>query len=418
MTKSMPVALADDGFTIRRMRSHKPRPAIDRFVRGAFMAALVLLTLSACLGGGEQSSGAGGALVSINTRDAPGTNGNDASSGSTPPTGLPPVAVTAVKWYPGHYLYVNWDASDGEIAAVLAANPRLRGIMMLFSWRELEPSFDFYDFNRIQLALDRAERLGTRLAIYVEAQAYLPNENRMPDYIDGPIYGGGRYWLPNDAVNPVLWNATVAARLAALYRELGARFDAHPRLAVVTTTETALALSGYPVPDYVEPYTFEKHEAAMRETIAALRDGFKRTVTIQNVNYPEQIVDGVVEMLRDRSVGLGGPDVFLEDPALENGVYRYYWSLAGTLPIGPSVQWDDYTWKFYGGPDSDHTVTDLYQFARGRLRANFLFWEARYFPRDYVAAIAQMMNLSSFPADAAGGLETACPTTFQACTSD
>lgn len=323
-----------------------------------------------------------------------------------------------VKWYPGHYLYFNWDASDGEMRKALADNPRLRGVMLQFTWRELEPERDRYDFARLRDLLDRAERLGTRVALAIEAQAYLPDANRIPDYIAGPEFGGGRYRLANGAVNPVLWNANVAERMGRLYRAVGAAFDAHPRLVAVTTTESALALARKAPPPEVEAYTTAKHEAAVIASMRALRAAFERTVVIQSLNYPHEILPGVVRVLRTLGVGLGGPDVFLDDPGLALGVYREYPKLAGVVPLAPAVQWDDYVMTRFEGTASNHGIGDLYRFARERLAANFVFWETRYVTRDFVDAIAKTMRAYDFPRSAAGGLADACPSVFTRCMSE
>ena len=124
----------------------------------------------------------------------------------------------------------------------------------------------------------------------------------------------------------------------------------------------------------------------------------------------------VVGLEAEAGVGLGGPDIFAEDPGLVRGVYPYYPTLAGTIPLAPSVQHENYYTRRHRGPPDAPSVEELYRFARDKLKANYLFWTRRLVPPEKpYARVLEMLDSPAFPKDPAGGLNTACPIVYRAC---
>jgi hypothetical protein len=81
------------------------------------------------------------------------------------------------------------------------------------------------------------------------------------------------------------------------------------------------------------------------------------------------------------------------------------------------VQAENYVTTYQGGPYAPPAVTDLYNFAKTRLHANYIFWAKNLTAPLYpYTNVLNMFKAPSFPQDAAGGLTTTCPTTFASCT--
>jgi hypothetical protein len=342
---------------------------------------------------------------------------------ATPPFNSPPNApepiqgdhlpAGTVKWHPGHYLRVDTEASESQLRTLLSPPARFRGLQVFFHWRMLEPRRDAYDFSKVRAAIATAERLGTRIVIEVETQAYHQGRSHTPDYITGPEFGGGTYVSPIGATNPVAWNAAVAERIAKLYRALGAAFNRHPLVEAVTTMETSTPTES--IPPTVEPYTEQKALASFLTMARALREAFPNTVVIQYLNYPWGILEPLTAELRRLGVGMGGPDVFLAGDGLHDGVYRYYPRMSGVVPLGTAVQWENYERRSFGGPAVSPTIRELYEFGRDRLKNNYMFWEIRRAPRDYFRDLVQAMGSASFPPGPEGGLIAKCPNTVKQC---
>lgn len=364
-------------------------------------AALIAAALLAGALGAPQQTAAQAPTVTTVVKATPGK-----------PLDLP---AGVVKWHPGHYVYLGWDDDEDYIAEMVGKTPRFRGVKLFHTWRTLEPAKGQYDFARIRAQLEKAARLKTRLALYVEVQTYHEGRNYTPDYIAGAEYGGGTYKVPGGGINPVWWHPAVAMRIAALYRELGREFNRHPQLEAITTMETSTPIHPDKMPATIERHTTDRVLHATLLMLTALDEAFPNTVTIQFTNYPLEILPRLTEAMAASRVGLGGPDIFLGSKWLHAGVYRYYPKLAGRVPLGTAVQWDNYAKRDHRGPVDEPSIRELYEFGRDRLHNNYLFWDVRREPRDYFAEVVRTLNAPGFPADPAGGLATACPRNYRSC---
>jgi hypothetical protein len=141
-------------------------------------------------------------------------------------------------------------------------------------------------------------------------------------------------------------------------------------------------------------------------------------VVMQFFNYPRPYMPALINSAISNSVALGGPDTFLNDSELETSAYIHYDTAWGKVPLGPSVQAENYVTTYQGGPYAPPAVTDLYAFAKSRLHANYIFWSKTLTePLVPYNNVLTMWKSSTFPKDAAGGLSTTCPTTFASCVS-
>lgn len=344
----------------------------------------------------------------------------DAASDSTATAPTP-----AVKWHPGHYVFVG----QGQILPQHLTE-HFRGIQKLYTWSDLEPAEECYDFTRIRDDLALLKPRGKQLVLQIQYKAFGKGQRRVPAYVQGPEYGGGVYQASSGSFDPVLWNARVGQRMDALFAELGRQFDHEPGVEAVVLPETSPSaqLDKRPQPG-VEPYTVELYVAALKERMTALRSAFPRTVVIQYANFPQAALPELTTYMQEIGVGLGGPDVYprasnLSDP--ERGVYRLYAPLSGTVPLGAAVQSPDYSvasWKrtaaFNRGQDRDSvTVTpeevqpipvrEHLELARQTLKLNYLFWSAN--PKECLENVKRMLAEPDLVDDPAGGLDAKCPT--------
>lgn len=334
-----------------------------------------------------------------------------------------------VKWHPGHYvsLLPGQAPNPSHMQAViteLQGYSMLRGVQIRYTWAELEPSSGQYDFSRIQRDLDLLQPAGKRLFILLQTKQFGDGFPTIPTYLDTDISGGGSFAITNAAEassgegaatgrNIKLWNRTIRDRLIALNNALGARFNQHPSLEGLAMTETAM---GTPVDIAVTARQKQSFYDNLLQVQGALRKAFPNTVTMQFTNYPKNILPTFVAGLRKIGAALGGPDIYLDDPDLLTGVYPYYGQQSGQLPLGPSVQGDNYYRRVYGGPEEPPSIDELYQFGRNELRANYMFWTRRAYPNDNpYAQVLSYMSSPGFPAGLAGGLDVNCPRAYAQC---
>lgn len=330
----------------------------------------------------------------------------------------------APKWHPGHYVFVG----QARIRADHLASP-FRGVQRMYAWSDLEPAQERYDFAGIETDLTLARAAGRQLVLQLQYKAFGDGQRRVPHYLQGPAYGGGVFRTMTGALDPVIWNDQVGARLDALIAALGRRFDRDPTLEAVVLPETSVSarLGMEPQPG-VEAYSVPAYVLALQARMLTLRQAFPRTVVIQYLNYPVDALVPLANFMRQHGVGMGGPDVYPRDSPLadpQRGVYRLYAPLSGLVPLGAAVQSPDYSvaakkasagYKRRGRRDAEAAsaddllpipVREHLQLARETLKLNYLFWSA--YPRANLELVRQMLSAPDLAVDPAGGLVAALP---------
>ena len=333
-------------------------------------------------------------------------------------------APSAVKWHPGHYIFVG----HGDIKPEHVLE-HFRGVQKCYAWTKLEPSQGRYDFSIIRNDLAFLKQHGKQLVAQIQYKAFGKGQRYVPAYVQGPEYGGGVYRTSSGSFDPVLWNAKVGERMDALFAALGREFDREPGLeaAVLPETSPSANLEKFPQAG-VEPYTTDLYVAALKQRMLALRKAFPNTVVIQYANFPQQALPQLTDSMKEIGMGMGGPDVYpppsaLSDP--EKGVYRLYPKLAGAVPLGAAVQSPDYSvalWKrtvaFNRGQDRNSAavtpeeempipVREHLKLAQDKLKLNYLFWSAN--PKPCFENVKKLLAEPDLANDPAGGLVTQLP---------
>lgn len=121
--------------------------------------------------------------------------------------------------------------------------------------------------------------------------------------------------------------------------------------------------------------------------------------------------------MRFNGTALGGPDTFLNAEDLNTVTYPLYDLAWGKTAIGPSVQGENYVAQYQFGPFEKIDPLKIYNFAKTRLHANYIFWNKTTMIDDYnpYARVLTMLKSSTFPQGQYGGLSTACPDAYYAC---
>ena len=113
------------------------------------------------------------------------------------PCGSGLAAPPAVKWHPGHYVL----AGSGPISSDLLFE-HFRGVQKRYTWSDLELAKGRYDFSEIRSDLALLESHGKQLVMQVQYKAFGKGQRRVPDYVQGPEYGGGVYQAQKRFVRP------------------------------------------------------------------------------------------------------------------------------------------------------------------------------------------------------------------------
>jgi hypothetical protein len=264
----------------------------------------------------------------------------------------------------------------------------------------------------------------------VQYKAFGKGARLVPDYIQGPQYGGGVYRASSGSYDPVIWNKQVGERMDAFFAALGREFDNAPNFEAVVLPETSPSANLVKTPqEGVERYTEAIYLEALKCRLTAMRRAFPNTVVIQYVNYPAGLLPELTAYMKSVGVGMGGPDVYPRphnyfDP--EKGVYRLYPRMSGVVPLGAAVQSPDYsvasklrTAAFDRGGDRNSVkvtpqdeapipVREHLKLAQEQLKLNYLFWSAS--PKHCFENVKVLLARPDLARDPAGGLDARLPT--------
>jgi hypothetical protein len=313
-------------------------------------------------------------------------------------------------------LYPGSGTSDMGIQ--LAKSPLFRGVGKEYDWNTLEPSRGTYNFAAIQGDLDYLNARNKKLIISVRPNAFGSGQDHVPSYISGPAFGGGVFYANLGgsawAWEPVLWNPAVRDRYILLLQALATQFDSHPALeAVQVIDESAVQYLNPALPENagVDAYTLSSFTGSLNSIATAARSAFAQTQTLLGFNYPAGVSPNPLAIwaaaAQSSGFGLAAPDVLAGDSWLVNYSYTFFPGLSGIVPLHATVDWSDYEMA---------TVSDMNAYSRNNLKVSHIRWQERNEASPYYFdQVAAMLNSAVFPKDAAGGLNTLCPSAFPAC---
>ena len=292
-----------------------------------------------------------------------------------------------------HYVFLNRDRARIDDSSFLQTRA-LAGAQVKYTWRELEPEQDSYDFRPIAEDLRRLTSNGKKLFVQLQDVSFDASINNVPQYLmREPRFHGGAvqaYDIPHDDEQKAVaagwvarrWDPAVQERFQRLVTALGKEFDG--RIAGINLPETAVSFgeSGRLFPS---GFTFERYRDAIVTNMAALKRAFPKSVVMQYANFmpgewrPQNdkgFLRSVYERARALGVGLGGPDLMPYRRAQMNHAYGLLRESSGMAPTGIAVQWGNYEFE---NPQTGKRVTipELVNFATEYLKVDYLFWSTQ-----------------------------------------
>lgn len=333
----------------------------------------------------------------------------------------------AVKWHPGHYMTIMSYGKDkdfymNDVYQELASTPAMRGIQVRFLWAELEKSKGVYNFALIDKLLKEVTTRGKRLIIQVQTKSFDPDWKLVPDYLKTAEYSGGvfpfyTYGTKNiRGYNIKLWDIEIRNRLVALFNALGKRYNDHPNFEGIGMIESAIGPSPVPLSTAQINAFFDNLLYVHKQ----MKLQFPNTMTIQELNYPRDQLPDFINGMKTIGTAIGCPDIFIQEPGLlfpgnkysPKGAYKYYAQLSGVIPITPTVELPNYEDTRWDGSGYKPTISELFNFAKTQLKANYVFWTRS--PGHY-EKVLELLNFNSQKTTPSGGLNAACPNSYPSC---
>ena len=273
-------------------------------------------------------------------------------------------------------------------------HPGIAGAQLTYTWRQLEPERDAYDFSGIREQLAILDQHGKKLFIQL-ADVTFTERVPVPDYLraDSTFHGGAARKYEGSAGTfdgwvARRWDPAVRERFARLLDALAGEFDGV--IEGVNLTETAIGFESakYHPPDF----SFDAYARGIQENVIAARGAFKHSRVIVYANFmpgesrPEDdrgYLSGIYELAGRIGVGVGGPDLLPFREGQQANSLPLIAARAPAVIAGMAVQ-DGNLKDVDPSTGRPVTVDALYRYAVDELHLDYIFWGAQepYFSRD------------------------------------
>jgi hypothetical protein len=273
--------------------------------------------------------------------------------------------------------------------------PGVQGVVMRYTWRELESTQGVYTFSRITTELAQCLAIGNArgkrfgLIAFVGVNTFggtLPLPPYLSQFATQEFNSSG---VATGAWSTWRWNATIRTRWAALVAALAAAFDSHPCWEGIATSETATKDADSDPASGYTALSFRDGLIAETNVIAnACTNG--RHFFYQNF-MPGGLVNGYLEDVIEAGIANGAmvmcaPDILPGKDSLETNVYPRYTRtvadgvhpvLQGRLPFQCSAQNDSHIWNTTLELEDVapfDSMQSIFSYARNTLKCNYVMW--------------------------------------------
>ena len=290
-----------------------------------------------------------------------------------------------------HYTFFGQDRESLRKDSAFVATKQLEGAQVSYSWRQLEPAKDQYDFTIVREDLAYLASKGKRLFIQLQDVSFSPTRINVPRYLlEDPRYNGGadkQYRIPDDDETRAVhegwmarrWDPAVQERWHKLLFALGKEFDG--RIEGINFAETS-SVFGHSGRLFPTGFSFETYRDAIIVNMRALRQAFPRSVVMQYANFmpgewrptnDKGYLRAVYDAAKEMKMGVGGPDLLPFRPGQLGSSYPLIRDAAGVVPVGIAVQDGNFEDRH---PETGRRITlgEMMEFATEYLKVDYVFW--------------------------------------------
>jgi len=310
-----------------------------------------------------------------------------------------PVPVPAAKRV-HHYVFFGQDREQIKDAKSFLETPAFEGAQVRYTWRQLEPEKDKYDFSMIHEDLKFLKSKGKKLWIQFQDVTFSPQYINVPKYLlNDPKYNGGadkQYRTTDNAdEHPEhegwmarRWDPAVQERMHKLFVALGKEFDGH--IVGINLAETAGGF-GRTGKLFPKGFTYEIYRDAVITNMKALKRAFPKSIAMVYANFMpggRPHLEAVYKAARESNVAVGGPDLMPFRPFQRSNSYPLIRESAGKVPTGLAVQDGNYS-DVNRETGKRATIAELLKFGTDELKLDYIFWctEEPYYSQELIPFI-------------------------------
>ena len=282
------------------------------------------------------------------------------------------------------------------------SHPEILGAQLTFTWRELEPERDHYEFDAIHEQLTFLQSHGKRLFIQLSDVTF-SERPPVPEYLlsDATFHGGAvrKYEGAGGTFDGWVarrWDPAVRARFARLLEALAEEFDG--LIEGVNLPETAI---GFESAAFHPPgFSFEAYAEGVLAILGEARRAFKHSSVIIYANFmpgeslPEVdrgYLRSIYWLAEQIGAGVGGPDLLPFRKGQQVNSLPLIAKRSSGVIAGVAVQ-DGNLAEMDPETGRPVTVETLYHFAADSLRVDYIFWgtEEPFFSEEVLPFLSEL----------------------------
>lgn len=301
-----------------------------------------------------------------------------------------------------NYIYFpNREGGGSNIRADRALlDPRFSGAQIVYTWRNLEPVKDQYDFSAIKQDLAYLSSVDKKLWIQLQEKSFQPNLKNVPDYLlHDSIYKGGvlkQSMLSAPERDPnkpetddeygwsaKMWEKSVRDRFQKLIAALGKELDG--QIEGINLSESSIEI-GVEQSDgtSVFPTDFDPkvYVEAIKSNMQALSHAFTKSTPMVYLNFlpgewlpweDKGYMRSLFTEAKKLKMGVGGPDLMPYRKSHMAQTYGFFKAYPNNLVKGMAVQ-DGNLRQINPKTGNKNTVADIIKFSRTYLELDYIFW--------------------------------------------
>lgn len=259
-------------------------------------------------------------------------DGSTAVSGSipwqwtNPPIIVPPPASNAVRWRPTIFIHTGVDPGSNtgipssqyaEVKAFPKAAGMNFGIGMTYMWRALQDNAGALTVTQLLRDLDNLRAQGLYAFLYVSDNTFSGSTNYCPSFV--PVYQKANSGSTTGGIAPKIWTTQGRDQTIDFWQKLGAAINGHPALECITWRELSpgfgtseFAAAGFDTDAYIA--AIESWAVATKAAFPNVNIGAPGNFCVQ-----QSRAESYVKFMFDHGVGIGGPDLYPQDPYRNGG---------------------------------------------------------------------------------------------------
>ncbi len=289
-------------------------------------------------------------------------------------------------------------------------NTQIAGAQLKYTWRELEPERDRYEFRALLSDVAFLASHGKRLFVQLQDVSF-SEEVPVPAYLQtDPSFAGGaarKYEYEGDDESKAKfdgwvarrWDPAVRARFIKLIEVLGKEVDG--RIEGLNLAETAIGF-GESGKRHPTGFTYENYVVGIKAIMTAARQAFPRSCVIQYANFmpgewlpwtDHGYLRAIYAHAERVGMGVGGPDLLPHRKAQQQHSYPLIAARGPKTPAGVAVQ-DGNLEDRNPTTGKPVTVEELYRFAQDRLRLTHIFWGTQepFYTKDVLPFLGSLVE--------------------------